>query len=198
MPRPDMSAQRVPQILLAATRVFARSGLASARMEDIAAEAGISKATIYLYFKKREDLVAALLQEFLQTSLDELQDMSEKAGEVTGLLIDWSHKATTRLTETAAFANLGLEFMALAARDPLTKTALAGYYRGYVEAISALIERGIRQGEFRQQAPERASKNLIAAMEGMHLLWLVGEGDIDLVADTRSVLESFLASVARS
>jgi hypothetical protein len=49
----DRSRQRRAEILAAALRVFAREGIARARINDIASEAGVPSASIYDYFDKR-------------------------------------------------------------------------------------------------------------------------------------------------
>lgn len=54
--RPD---RRPDEILDAALRVFARYGLHKTNLEEVAREAGISKGTIYLYFKDKEELFIA-------------------------------------------------------------------------------------------------------------------------------------------
>jgi len=51
--------ERPEEILDAALRVFARRGLHKTNLEEVAKEAGISKGTIYLYFKNKEDLFVA-------------------------------------------------------------------------------------------------------------------------------------------
>jgi AcrR family transcriptional regulator len=52
---------RLDQILEAATRVFARSGLENSKMSDVAAEAGVSHGTLYLYVESKEALFRLLL-----------------------------------------------------------------------------------------------------------------------------------------
>ncbi|MFN0247392.1 MAG: TetR/AcrR family transcriptional regulator [Kofleriaceae bacterium] len=52
---------RLEQILEAATRVFARSGLDKTKMSDVAAEAGVSHGTLYLYVESKEALFRLLL-----------------------------------------------------------------------------------------------------------------------------------------
>jgi AcrR family transcriptional regulator len=52
---------RLQQILDAATRVFARSGLDKTKMSDVAAEAGVSHGTLYLYVESKEALFRLLL-----------------------------------------------------------------------------------------------------------------------------------------
>ena len=48
--------ERPGQILEAAVAVFAEHGISAAKLEDIAALAGVSKGTIYLYFSSKEEL----------------------------------------------------------------------------------------------------------------------------------------------
>lgn len=52
---------RLDQILEAATRVFARTGLENSKMSDVAAEAGVSHGTLYNYVESKEALFRLLL-----------------------------------------------------------------------------------------------------------------------------------------
>jgi len=64
-------------ILQAARTVFAQRGYASAAVEDIAAQAGIGKGTLYLYFRSKEQIyLAALLEEARQLDADSRAAMS--------------------------------------------------------------------------------------------------------------------------
>lgn len=54
-------AQRREQILAAATRAFARNGFAATSLDDIAAEAGISRVILYRHFESKTDLYRAAL-----------------------------------------------------------------------------------------------------------------------------------------
>ena len=54
-------AQRRGQILTAATEAFARSGFAATSLEDIAAEAGITRVILYRHFDSKTDLYQAVL-----------------------------------------------------------------------------------------------------------------------------------------
>jgi AcrR family transcriptional regulator len=58
MPR----AERREQILGAATRAFARAGFAATGLEDVAAEAGITRVLLYRHFDSKADLYRAVLE----------------------------------------------------------------------------------------------------------------------------------------
>jgi AcrR family transcriptional regulator len=77
---------RRQQIMVAAKRVFTRSGYEKSTMEDIAREAELSPGTIYLYFKSKDELYASLclrVLKFIQIKVnhvigDEVLDYAAK------------------------------------------------------------------------------------------------------------------------
>ena len=63
----DAPQQETRDRLIAAARtVISRSGLRGARMEDIAAEAGVSRAAVYYHFNSTDDLAAALVDDIFR------------------------------------------------------------------------------------------------------------------------------------
>ena len=57
----DQSTEQI--ILEAAKKVFVRKGMAGARMQDIADEAGINKALLHYYFRNKEKLFEMIFME---------------------------------------------------------------------------------------------------------------------------------------
>src|SRR5260370_33106079 len=55
-------ARRREQILLAATRAFARAGFAATNLEDIATEAGVGRVILYRHFESKAELYRAALR----------------------------------------------------------------------------------------------------------------------------------------
>jgi AcrR family transcriptional regulator len=60
---------RPGEILQAALVVFSQKGYSATRMEDIAALAGITKGTIYLYFQSKEDIYKLLVRKYFTHAL---------------------------------------------------------------------------------------------------------------------------------
>ncbi len=71
----DRSRKREQEILRAATRVFARDGLAAARISDIAAESGMPVSTIYEYYTGKEDIADAVPMANLVGFFEEYRDL---------------------------------------------------------------------------------------------------------------------------
>src|ERR1700744_1454649 len=63
---------RPAEILDAALKVFAEKGVAGARMEDIAARAGVTKGAIYLYFENKKAVFKTLVRESIGATLSDV------------------------------------------------------------------------------------------------------------------------------
>ena len=61
---------RPREICAAALEVFAEKGFAAARLEEIARRAGVSKGTVYLYFKDKEDLFRAVVRSAIVPNIE--------------------------------------------------------------------------------------------------------------------------------
>jgi len=156
-------AERVRLVLAAAARAFARSGYAATSMDQIAAEAGISKLMLYRDFEGKRELYEAILESVNRRLLEHVHDDPEggasRQGQVAMLrvareqpdafLLLFRHAA--REPEFAAYAE---EFSAMAlatserrlARDIEDPVALRWTarvaFRLTVEGIIAWLEVG--------------------------------------------------------
>lgn len=76
----DRRIARRTAILAAALEEFSCSGFANARLEDIAARAGVAKGTVYLYFRNKEGLFQELLREAATPILKAIATMGDAKG----------------------------------------------------------------------------------------------------------------------
>lgn len=65
-------------IALAASKLFMEKGIAQTSMDDIAKEAGYSKATLYVYFENKEEIVGILVLESMQKLYDYIEEALEE------------------------------------------------------------------------------------------------------------------------
>jgi len=66
-------ADRPAEIVAAALQVFSEKGFAAARLEEIAARAGVSKGAIYLYFATKEDIFRAVVEQAIAPNIDQVK-----------------------------------------------------------------------------------------------------------------------------
>lgn len=173
MPRPDVRAERIPQILEAALAVFGRHGFAQARMDDIAQEAGLAKATLYLYFSSKEELIAAILETYFARGLDELTAIRTARHPVADSLSDWVHRRMRELREHPGYGGIGFEFHALATRDPRTRAIIQHAVDQYRSALAAALSAGMERGEIPTADAAELAITIISLTEGLTMLWML-------------------------
>ena len=174
-PRPDVSEERRNQILEAALRVFARLGFHESRMDDIAQESKLSKGALYLYYKSKDAIIAAILRFFFEQEFKRLQAFVaiEREESVTEQILSLTRELTTAMDWMQQLMPIAFEFYAIAGRNQDVRQFLKGYYADYRKELARLIERGIERGEFREVDAQATATTLVALFEGLALLFFV-------------------------
>jgi AcrR family transcriptional regulator len=166
MPRPDVSAQRTAEILEAAAETFARLGLGTARMDDVAAAAGVSKGTLYLYFKNKDALVAALLHGLFAPLTDALA-LLEGPGTASERLTRYVSATVAIFEALQPRLSLVFDAFALAPRSDAVRHLMTSHLRAYHAALVRTIEHGVSAGEFRPVDSAQIATLLMAVFDGL-------------------------------
>ncbi|MGE5144422.1 MAG: TetR/AcrR family transcriptional regulator [Acidobacteriota bacterium] len=150
---------RPEEIVNAALEEFVERGFAATRLEDVARRAGVTKGTLYLYFKNKEALFKAVIR---QTIVPIIAQGELTARSFTGSareLLEQLVREYWRLVFETSLAGLPKLMMAEAANFP----QLARFYydevvtRGH-KLLGGVIERGMKNGEFRRVDIPSATK----------------------------------------
>lgn len=156
---------RPGELLSAALDLFVEKGFAATRMEEVAARAGVSKGTVFLYFPSKDELFKAVVRQ-----------------NISGRFAEWS-------VEFEAFEGTGAEMLHYAMstwweRVGATKAAgisklmiseggnfpeIAAFYQHEVvqpghELIRRVLQRGIDRGEFQIPDMDNAVYGVVASM----------------------------------
>ncbi|MFD0360278.1 TetR/AcrR family transcriptional regulator [Nocardia sp. GCM10030253] len=159
MPKKVDRIARQEDILDAAVRVFARKGFAASRIEDVAAEAGIAKGSVYLYFDSRNALLAGVFDSYAASSARALNELGD--GPPLERLTRLVHAAVEMLAAHPGHARVLLDVWA--SNPPLDMAAIYHEYRG---AIAALLTQAKMAGELRPEIDERHAAVIVGAIEG--------------------------------
>ncbi|MBO2446320.1 TetR/AcrR family transcriptional regulator [Actinomadura barringtoniae] len=171
-------------ILKAAVRMIAKKGVRGLRVEELAAEAGVSTALIYYHFGDR----AGLLRRTLEY-------VSERAERYTAEAMERSDDARTQLTDMlllelqddpAIIENSSAwgELRASAIFDPDLRAQLGDSTRTWVDDLSELIDQARSDGTAHEDTDARASaERLTALIEGLSNRWLSGSTPLGRAQD---------------
>jgi AcrR family transcriptional regulator len=173
-------AERREQILAAATQAFARAGFAGTSLDDIAAEAGISRVILYRHFDSKTDLYRAVLdrtcarltatvgeRDFTAASVDAL--VGAAADDPAGFRLLFQHAA--REPEFRADADQFRAGMVAVAHRELAGTIPDQAWARWaaqlaptvaIEAITAWLDAGQPDPD---QAPERVRQALNGVLQ---------------------------------
>jgi AcrR family transcriptional regulator len=170
-PKPDVSEERTEQIIEAAIQVFTETGFSETRMDDIAKAAGLSKGTLYLYFKSKDAIIHEIMQRFFDTEMRQIAVFDDQTKSVTERLLEGLSSVANTFDQFLPMAPVMIEFYAMAARDEKTRQVLAGFYDEFHRSLRPLIQEGIDNGEFRAVNPDQVSMALVSIIEGTGILW---------------------------
>lgn len=196
MPRtadPNIRKHREHQILQAAHDIFAREGFDAARMDDIADATGLSKGTLYLYYKSKDDLIVGLMKTTFTDWVMQLRELAHVKETTEMRLMDYAQTLSKSIHQNASTFNLTYEFYAVATRQPAIRSLLQTYFAEYRRGLTTLFEQGIQQGEFATFNTEQAAIMLIALLEGLMLLWFTDPDTINLEKIISTALRDFFA-----
>ena len=188
--------QRPAQILQAAFHSFAGNGFSACRMADIAAAAGVSKGTVYLYFDSKVDLFKAVVREIIEPALA-FERVEKTIAEDRGpsvLLLRRLLASWVKALSAPAMRPL----LRILACDARTVPEIAPFCHERItvraeQLIERVIAKGIRGNQFCVLDEHLAARALIAPFY-LFVLWPVDRdrmcrGDNDLLGAIRTCIE---------
>lgn len=156
---------RPGELLDAALDLFVEKGFAATRAEEVAARAGVSKGTLFLYFQSKEELFKAVVRENLSGRFKEWgEEFKTFEGSTVEMVAYCMHTWWERVGNTKASGITKL-MMSEAAHFP----ELADFYQQEVilpgqALIRRILQRGIDRKEFKPLDLDYAVYSLISPM----------------------------------
>jgi TetR/AcrR family transcriptional regulator len=148
---------RPAELLAAALEIFVERGFAAARLDDVAARAGVSKGTLYLYYSSKEELFKAVVRENIVPLIEQYRRDVEQSDATSDVLLSdffhawWSRFGATRL------AGICKLVIGEAGNFP----ELARFFQEEVvlpnlQLLLTIAQRGVDRGEFKPMDVEAA------------------------------------------
>lgn len=156
---------RPADIVRAALDVFSEKGFAGAKMEEIAARAGVSKGAPYLYFPTKEDLFRAVVRDVIEPNIE---PMLAAASQHDGPLEPLLRAMTQHVAHVAATTQLG-RVVKLVISESNTFPEIARIWHDTVLSralgtMAMLIEKAQARGDVRDGDPRNHAISVIAPL----------------------------------
>ena len=196
-------AARRDQIAAAALACFARTGYHATTMADVAAQAGVSKGTPYLYFESKEALFLALHEEWdcglagrVSAAVAALPGAGRRSPrQVLGAVA--AAVAAHVLAEPETCRVL-LEARAVAAHEPAIAAAVRAADARTHEQLEGLFAAGVAAGEWPADTdPALAARLFTAGLYGLMAQWHLAPGSFSWEAAAAALADGGAPGAAR-
>ena len=156
---------RPGELLDAALDLFVEKGFAATRSEEVAARAGVSKGTLFLYFPSKEELFKAVVRENLSGRFSEWNDEFDAFEGTTAEMVRYCMRVWWERIGATRASGITKLMISEARNFP----DLAAFYQQEVirpstELIRRILQRGIDRGEFRPLDLDYAVFSIVAPM----------------------------------
>lgn len=186
--RADPNTRR-PEILAAATRLFASHGYHEATLQDIADQLGLTRPAFYYYFKSKQSILEAICQD----SIDAADLVINKA-----FGADYPNRIE-RLRQTLySYAEHSSEAFSTAIMlrnfDEMSeeaKIALRERRRRREQVLADLLSEGAAAGEFRVAEPLIAVFTIFEAIHAIHI-WHNRDGRLTRAEASRIIVDQLV------
>ena len=183
------------RILDAAVRRFAVAGYDAASVDDICAEAGVSKGAFYHHYPTKQAIFLALMQGWLGMidlgmNAVRKETVPETLVQMTNLLPGVFAAAEDRLP-------MFLEFWLQASRDEKIWNAVIAPYRHYQEYFSKLIEDGIGEGSLKPTDSHVAAQVIVSLAVGLVLQGVLDPHGADWEKTARESMKILMNGLAK-
>jgi TetR/AcrR family transcriptional regulator, fatty acid metabolism regulator protein len=185
---PVISAQKMRDSILAAARdAFAKNGFEGTSIADIARAAGVSDGLVYRYFANKRDLLNAVLTEFYERTMVDLESIAARDAPFEQRLHDIIHRHIEAFVLEADACRLFISEVRTAA--DYQGSAVQQLNRRYTSILVRIIESGIATGEVRADIEMRLVRDVIfGAIE--HRTWAAVNGrPLDIDATAKGLVE---------
>jgi TetR/AcrR family transcriptional regulator len=156
---------RPGELLDAALDLFVEKGFAATRAEEVAARAGVSKGTLFLYFPSKEELFKAVVRENISGRFQEWNDEFQTFEGNTPDMVRYCMKVWWERIGATRASGITKLIIGEARNFP----DIAAFYQQEVirpgtDLIRRILQRGIERGEFRDLDLDYAVFSIVAPM----------------------------------
>lgn len=161
----ERSGIKPDQILSAAQKRFRHYGLSKTTMNEIAEDIGMSKASLYYYFKDKESIFYAVVQREQVHFFEVMQKLMQKNGKQADILLEY---AVLRIDLLKKMLSLGKwSYGSYMEVKPLMMSLYSDFRKKEVSLVKDILQAGITRKEFAPHEIHMQAEFFIATLHGI-------------------------------
>lgn len=188
------------KIYTSAENLFRKYGFESVSVNSIVEEAGVSKGSFYVHFESKNALITSLMADYvnaLDLNYKSYLESFPPDTPASDILISLVGKIADIMTDYLGYDILRVAYEALLTRTVNTDSII-GYNRDLYRIFSAVIDRGVRKGEFQAyKKTDIISKHCVLAIRGLTYEWCIRHPDFNLKEEMINHFEIILMGIRK-
>jgi AcrR family transcriptional regulator len=189
-------AVRREAILKAGQRCLARRGFERTTMDEVAAEANLTKGGMYFHFRNKEELFQAVVLAMLELgrqSMPAYTPADDPLDYLRTFLHAWLARMSHDLEDSASHFRIYYE----AWNKPVTRRHIAAFYEESRRHLMRVARDGQAHGRLRKdRSPKSIALLAVGMLDGLLLQAEISERRISFVREGRALIEIVLQSLA--
>ena len=178
----------------AVVNLVARTGTRKVTMDQVAAEAGLSKGCLYIHFRSKKELLESVKTARFKPLVDQLQEILNGSLTPNQKIESIVHRLFSYFDENRGLFRFLLEEREIAQSQVIRQKN--SRYRNFVERIANVLDDGVASGLFRHLDSKKVASIFIEAMIAMTARRLLEETPGPLDEDARLLIQVLFRGIA--
>jgi len=155
------------EIIEAARNRFAHYGFSKVTMEEIAADVGMGKASLYYYFPKKEDLFKSVIQQEQDLFVEEIENLIRQNLTATKKLEDYVSKRLEYFQQLINLATLNVH--SLVDIKSMFKELFKSFEDQELHLLQKIFDEGKDKNEFDKSITDKTTRIFLHLLQGLRL-----------------------------
>jgi len=181
---------RRDELLNVALKLFSENEYSQVTIKSIAAEAGVNSALLYYYYKDKEDLYRAALEQAVSDAMAQYGDAAARHVDPVDLINGWFEMHAALAPKIRRMVKILMDYATSGSRSRILDDVIRNFYDEETRILSAAIKQGQKAGTFQnvnaRKAAQFASTHLDGIMARSHIA-----PDLDIRAAIQMLREVF-------
>ncbi|MCK4396905.1 TetR/AcrR family transcriptional regulator [candidate division WOR-3 bacterium] len=182
-----MEKEKKEIILQIARKLFARYGLKKTSVDDIAAEAKIGKATIYYYFKSKQEIFKAVVDREWAILKNAVKDAISREESPQRKLRAFILTRISRMHELVNLYRVTKDIVTELLPD--LEKIRESHFMEEMNIIKEILSEGVKKGIFGAKRIGLTSLAMVSVLKGLEYPWVLGGKPLDIEKSVDTLLE---------